>query len=30
MRVEIHPASNMAEHGKLRFYGMPIENIELV
>ena len=30
MRVEFHPASNMAEHGKWRFYGMPIDNIELV
>ena len=30
IRVEFHPASNMAEHGKWRFYGMPIDNIELV
>ena len=30
MRVEFHPASNMAEHGKRRFYGMPIYSIELV
>ena len=30
MRVEFHPASNMAEHGKWRVYGMPIDNIELV
>ena len=30
MRVEFHPASNMAEHGKRRFYGMPIDNIELI
>ena len=30
MRVEFHPASNMAEHGKWRFYGMPIDKIELV
>ena len=30
MRVEFHPASNMAEHGKWRLYGMPIDNIELV
>ena len=30
MRVEFHPASNMAEHGKWRFYGMPIDNTELV
>ena len=30
MQVEFHPASNMAEHGKWRFYGMPIDNIELV
>ena len=30
MRVEFHPASNMMKHGKWRFYGMPIDNIELV
>ena len=30
MWVEFHPASNMAEHGKWWFYGMPIDNIELV
>ena len=30
MRVEFHPASNMAEHGKWRLYGMPIDNIEVV
>ena len=30
MRVEFHPASNMAKHGKWRFYGMPIDNIELL
>ena len=30
MRVEFHPASNMAGHGMRRFYGMPIDNIELV
>ena len=30
MRVESHPASNMAEYGKWPFYGMPIDNIELI